>query len=177
VQIHSGKNLRHVLMAAVAVCLLGLAASFASGLPTAPQDRKPAASGKGKQVREASRPQAATPRSATTPGLSATQQDKKPARVHPRSAGRHKRGGKAQARATLHAKPDLSHHGLLHQPRRYDPTPRHRGTGGAPNPQTGEVLHDHFLELDKNRDGLIDPFEQVTGRLDIDRDLANHRWQ
>jgi hypothetical protein len=35
----------------------------------------------------------------------------------------------------------------------------------------GNVLHDHFQELDKNHDGAIDPIERATGRIDLDRDL------
>lgn len=77
----------------------------------------------------------------------------------------------------MQAKPDLSYHGILHQPQRYDPSQGHRRSAGVPNPQAGDLVYDHFQELDKNRDGLIDPVERARGRLDIDRDLANHRWQ
>lgn len=73
-------------------------------------------------------------------------------------------------------KPDLSYHGLLEQSGRYNPSPVRR-KGGIPNPEAEEVRHDHFQELDRNRDGLIDPFERVSGRLDIDRDLASRRWE
>ena len=73
-------------------------------------------------------------------------------------------------------KPDLSYHGILEHPQRYDPS-RDRRTGRAPNPQAGEILHDHFQELDKNRDGMIDPFERAFGRLDMDRDVSNHQWE
>jgi hypothetical protein len=65
---------------------------------------------------------------------------------------------------------------MLERPRRYDPSPARRN-GGVPNPWAGELRHDHFQELDKNRDGVIDPFERVSGRLDIDRDLADRRWE
>lgn len=78
--------------------------------------------------------------------------------------------------ATLTPKPDVSYHGLLQQPQRYTPYYEH-GKGGVPNPNAGALLHEHFQELDKNRDGSIDPFERVLGRLDLDRDLADHQWQ
>ena len=77
--------------------------------------------------------------------------------------------------ATVLPKPDLSYHGILEHPQRYDPSlQRHKG---APhNPQAGELLHDHFQELDKNHDGVLDPFERALGRLDMDRDLSNRQW-
>lgn len=67
-------------------------------------------------------------------------------------------------------KPDLSYHGIFEQPQRYDPH-RDRRRGRAPDPQAEELQHDHFQELDKNRDGMIDPVERAFGRLDLDRDL------
>jgi len=76
--------------------------------------------------------------------------------------------------ASVHQDGDLSYHGLLEQPRRYDPSPARR-KGGIPNPQAGDLRDDHFQELDRNRDGVIDPFERVSGRLDIDRDLTNRQ--
>jgi len=77
--------------------------------------------------------------------------------------------------ATVQPKPDLSYHGILEHPQRYDPRlQRHKG---APhNPQASELLHDHFQELDKNHDGVLDPFERALGRLDMDRDLSNRQW-
>lgn len=77
-------------------------------------------------------------------------------------------------KADLQPKPDLSYLGKFEQPQRYDPSRDYR-RGGPPNPQAGDVLHDHFQELDRNRDGMIDPFERASGRLDMDRDLANRR--
>jgi hypothetical protein len=62
----------------------------------------------------------------------------------------------------------------LEQSGRYNPSPVRR-KGGAPNPEAEAVRHDHFQELDRNRDGLLDPFERVSGRLDIDRDLPSRR--
>jgi len=75
--------------------------------------------------------------------------------------------------AVTQSKPALSHHGILQQPRRYDPFPT-RGKGTVPHPGAKEVRHDHFRELARTRDGVIDPFERVSGRLDIDRDIPNN---
>jgi hypothetical protein len=73
-------------------------------------------------------------------------------------------------------KPDLSYYGMLAAPQRYAVI-REPRKGQLPTPQTGELVQDHFLELDKNRDGLVDPFERSFGRLDMDRDLSNHQWE
>lgn len=94
------------------------------------------------------------------------------ARVHRRA----KRAARVKPRVVVTPKPDLSHHGMMEQPQRYSPHYEH-GKGGPSNPNTGALLHDHFQELDKNRDGAIDPFERSLGRLDIDRDLADRQWQ
>lgn len=94
-----------------------------------------------------------------------------------RRAHRRSRGVKRlRPQATLIPKPDVSYHGLLQRPQRYIPHYEH-GRGGVPNPNAGALLHDHFQELDKNRDGSIDPFERALGRLDLERDLADHQWQ
>jgi hypothetical protein len=94
-----------------------------------------------------------------------------------RKGRRHSRANKKLTpQAVVQAKPDLSYLGLLRQPQRYDPGWDQR-TGGAPNPQVGDLLHEHFQELDKNRDGMIDPLERARGRLDIDRDLSNRQWK
>lgn len=77
---------------------------------------------------------------------------------------------KHRPQATVKAKPDLSYHGILQRPQRYAPRKDH-SKGGSPNPHIGDVLHDHFQELDKNHDGAIDPIERATGRIDLDRDL------
>ena len=81
-----------------------------------------------------------------------------------------------RSQATLTPKPDVSYHGLLQQSQRYTPHYEH-AKGGVPNPNAGALLHDHFQELDKNRDGSIDPFERALGRLDLERDLADHQWE
>ena len=78
--------------------------------------------------------------------------------------------------ATVEPKPDLSYMGKFQAPQRYNPS-RDAGRGGPPNPQTGDVLHEHFQELDRNHDGVIDPLERASGRLDIDRDLTGRQWQ
>ncbi|MBI3355391.1 MAG: hypothetical protein HY038_01210, partial [Nitrospirae bacterium] len=64
----------------------------------------------------------------------------------------HKTGKKLRSPAIVQPKPNLSYHGILEQPQRYDPS-RDRRTGRAPNPQAEVLLHDHFQELDKNHDG------------------------
>ena len=94
-----------------------------------------------------------------------------------RKTRRHKKVGKKWSPpAIVQPKPDLSYYGILEQPQRYDPR-RDRRAGRAPNPQAGEILHDHFQELDKNHDGMIDPVERAFGRLDMDRDVSNHQWE
>jgi len=96
---------------------------------------------------------------------------KKPAdQAGGRARRRFKRSKKQRPQATGHAKPDLSYHGILERPNRYDPRQDHRKRG-TPNPHIGDVLHDHFQELDKNHDGAIDPIERAIGRIDLDRDL------
>lgn len=96
---------------------------------------------------------------------------KKPADQAVGQAHRRLKGSKKQwPQATVQAKPDLSYHGILERPQRYDPRRDHL-KGRSLNPQIGDVLHDHFQELDKNHDGAIDPLERATGRIDLDRDL------
>ncbi len=70
---------------------------------------------------------------------------------------------------------ELIHHGVLEGPQRYDPRPNYR-TAGVRNPGTRDLIHDHFLELDRNQDGRIDPMERVFGRLDMDRDLYGRHF-
>jgi hypothetical protein len=105
------------------------------------------------------------------------QSDSKPPSARPNKARRHRKSEKTSPKAAVVLpKPDLSYHGILEQPQRYDPR-RERGRAGPPTPQAGEVLHEHFRELDQNRDGVIDPFERALGRLDMDRDLAIRQWE
>jgi hypothetical protein len=65
--------------------------------------------------------------------------------------------------------PGLAHHGVLKGPHRY-----HLNQGDRRSivvtPYPGNLVHDHFLELDKNQDGVIDPLERAVGRLDLERD-------
>jgi hypothetical protein len=84
-------------------------------------------------------------------------------------------GKKARSQPKALVKPNLSYYGLLEQPQRYHPIPGRR-RGEVPIPQVDALLHDHFQELDKNRDGTIDPLERAMGRLDIDRDLTTRQW-
>lgn len=93
-----------------------------------------------------------------------------------RKTGRKKLKLRAQPMVVVEPQPlipaSVAHFGMLEQPQRYDPG-RDRRTGRIVIPQAAGLLHDHFQELDQNHDGLIDPFERVTGRLDIERDAAN----
>ena len=81
---------------------------------------------------------------------------------------------KAARKVVVQPRTDLMYHGLLEDPQRYDPRPNYR-TAGVPNPQISELAHDHFQELDRNRDGKIDPVERAFGRLDMERDLSTHQ--
>lgn len=85
----------------------------------------------------------------------------------------HKKGA---PKAVVQPRTDLMYYGLLEGPQRYDPRPNHR-TAGVLNPQTPDLTHDHFQELDRNRDGKIDPVERAFGRLDMERDLHNRQPQ
>jgi hypothetical protein len=77
---------------------------------------------------------------------------------------------KHRPQATVETKPDLSYQGILQRPQRYTPRKNHP-KGGSLNPHIGDVLYNHFQELDKNHDGAIDPIERATSRIDLDRDL------
>jgi hypothetical protein len=68
--------------------------------------------------------------------------------------------------------PDLAHHGLLTPPHQFQLDQANRRSIVV-TPRSGDLAHDHFLELDKNRDGVLDPLERAVGRLDIERDLNN----
>ena len=97
-------------------------------------------------------------------------------RAHRKTSRHRKAGKKLRSPAIVQPKSDLSYHGMFEQPQRYYPS-RDRQTGRAPNPQAGELQQEHFQELDKNHDGMIDPFERAFGRLDMDRDVSNHQWE
>jgi hypothetical protein len=77
---------------------------------------------------------------------------------------------KAAVKAVVQPRTDLSPYGMLEDSQRYDPRPRAL-SAGVPNPQSLDLTHDHFQELDRNQDGKIDPVERAVGRIDIDRDL------
>jgi len=79
-------------------------------------------------------------------------------------------------KAVVQPRTDLMYHGLLEDSQRYDPRPNYR-TAGVPNPQTPDLTHDHFQELDRNRDGKIDPVERTLGRLDMEHDLSTLQRQ
>ncbi|MDH5669410.1 MAG: hypothetical protein OEY86_15505 [Nitrospira sp.] len=102
---------------------------------------------------------------------------KKSATRSKRSAGVRKKTRKAKhAHAQRTITQDLSYHGILETPRRYDPSSGQQ-RGAVPNPRARDVRVDHFQELDKNQDGVLDPLERATSRLDIDRDLSNRHWK
>ena len=91
------------------------------------------------------------------------------------SAGRKSRRAmkaskKAAAKAVVQPRTDLIPYGMLEDSQRYDPRPR-AASPGVPSPQTLDLTHDHFQELDRNQDGRIDPVERAFGRIDMDRDL------
>lgn len=71
---------------------------------------------------------------------------------------------------------DLIHYGVLEDSQRYDPRP-HAHAAGVPHPQTPDLTHDHFQELDRNQDGKIDPVERAFGRIDMDRDLNTRTFR
>ena len=83
---------------------------------------------------------------------------------------------KAAAKAVVQPRTDLMHYGMLENAQRYDPLP-HAHHNGVPNPQTSDLTHDHFQELDRNQDGAIDPVERTFGRIDMDRDLHTRTLQ
>lgn len=104
-------------------------------------------------------------------------QGQKPSKRVPRKISLHQKAViERPSPAVVEPNPDLSYHGILEQPQRYDPS-RDRRAGRPPNPQADEILHDHFQELDKNHDGMIDPFERAFGRLDMNRDVSNYQWE
>ena len=81
---------------------------------------------------------------------------------------------KIPPKAVVQPRTDLMYYGLLEGPQRYDPRRSHLGAG-VPDPNTPELTHDHFQELDRNQDGMIDPVERTFGRLDMDRDLHDRQ--
>ena len=95
--------------------------------------------------------------------------NKKPSNRQARKALRGRKPMPSEA--AVESMPDLAHHGLLTGPHRY-----HLDRGDRRSvvitPHPGDLVLDYFLELDKNRDGVIDPLERATGRLDIERDVS-----
>ncbi len=77
---------------------------------------------------------------------------------------------KVRPKALVQSRTDLMYHGLLEDAQRYDPRPNSR-MAAVSSPQTQDLTHDHFQELDRNQDGMIDPVEKAFGRLDLDHDL------
>jgi hypothetical protein len=85
----------------------------------------------------------------------------------------HKKGA---PKAVVQPRMELMYYDLLEGPQRFDSRRNHL-RAGIPDPHIQELTHDHFQELDKNHDGMIDPFERAVGRLDMDRDVSNHQWK
>ena len=83
---------------------------------------------------------------------------------------------KAAVKAVVQPRTDLIPYGMLEDSQRYDPRPR-AASPGVPSPQTLDLTHDHFQELDRNQDGRIDPVERAFGRIDMDRDLHTRTLQ
>ncbi len=83
---------------------------------------------------------------------------------------------KTAAKAVVQPRTDLIPYGMLEDSQRYDPRPR-AASPGVPSPQTTDLTHDHFQELDRNQDGRIDPVERALGRIDMDRDLHTRTLQ
>jgi hypothetical protein len=83
---------------------------------------------------------------------------------------------KVVPKAVVEPRTDLMYYGVLEDPQRYDPRPNPR-QAGVPNPQNSDLSHDHFQELDRNQDGMIDPVERAFGRIDMDRDLHTRTLQ
>ena len=81
---------------------------------------------------------------------------------------------KGVPKAIVQPRTDLTYYGVLEDSQRYDPRPNSR-MAGVPSPQTSDLTHDHFQELDRNQDGKIDPVERAFGRIDMDRDLHNRQ--
>jgi hypothetical protein len=79
-------------------------------------------------------------------------------------------------KAVVQSRTDLIHYGMLEDSQRYDPRP-HTDSAAVRSPQTPELTHDHFQELDRNQDGMIDPVERALGRIDMDRDLHSRTLQ
>jgi hypothetical protein len=104
------------------------------------------------------------------PRTSMASKNKKPS---DRQARKALRGRKPRPSETV-AEPmsGLTHHGLLEAPHRYHLNQGDRRSVVVTS-YPGDLVHDHFLELDKNRDGVIDPLERAVGRLDIERDMRN----
>jgi hypothetical protein len=83
---------------------------------------------------------------------------------------------KSVPKAIVQPRTDLMHYGILEDSQRYDPRPP-ADSIGVPHPQSLDLTHDHFQELDRNQDGKIDPVERAFGRIDMDRDLHTRTLQ
>lgn len=107
--------------------------------------------------------------------LQAAKVDSPESSSKPRKTARQgKKSKKAKPHAVAEPRKDLTYHGILEGPSRYEPR-RDHPTAGPPDPQTSELTYEHFQELDRNGDGSIDPVERAFGRLDMDHDLSKRQ--
>ena len=125
-----------------------------------------------KGIKAADRPSIANPKAEAIRKRNITGEDPLPKKSH-RAIKAHK---KVIPKAVVQPRTDLIHYGILEDSQRYDPRP-HADSASVPSPQTPELIHDHFQELDRNQDGIIDPVERAFGRLDMDRDLHTRTLQ
>jgi hypothetical protein len=104
----------------------------------------------------------------------AKSKNKKPEGHRVRQVPRHQKQAikKQMPEVMAEPRPDVFSYGLLKHSRRYH-MDQAISKDGLRNPHTDDLLHDHFQELDRNHDGVIDPVEQVTGRLDIEKDMGH----
>jgi hypothetical protein len=120
-------------------------------------------------TRHAAKPPATRKGHIAGPRTGMVSKNKKPSNRQARKALRGRKPMPSEAAAE--SMPNLAQRGLLTPPHRYHLDQGDRRSVVV-SPRSGDLAQDHFLELDKNRDGVIDPLERATGRLDIERDVS-----
>lgn len=118
-------------------------------------------------TRHAVKPLATRKSHISAPRTGMASKNKKPSDRHARKALRGRKPVPSETAAV--SMPGLAHHGLLKAPHRYHLNGGD-GRSAMVTPHPGDLVPDHFLELDKNQDGVIDPLERAVGRLDIEWD-------